>query len=194
MSSKKEETKLIVLSAPSGAGKSTLAGILLKKYSQKFKVSISYTTRAPRGKERNGVDYHFVTEDEFKKLISENAFLEYAHVFGKSWYGTSKKTVENLLKDGFHVVFDIDVQGAHSLKKVFGNRCVTIFIHPPSLAELEKRLKNRKTDSKESIEARLKTAKEEISKAPDFDHQIVNRDLDFSIAEIEKILKNEGCL
>ncbi|MBI3555253.1 MAG: guanylate kinase [Deltaproteobacteria bacterium] len=186
-------TKLIVLSAPSGTGKSTLAAMLLKR-NPRIKLSISYTTRAPRGEEKNGIHYFFVSETEFQELVARGQFLEYAHVFGKSWYGTARSTVEKMLAAGNHVLFDIDVQGAASLKKSFGSRCVTIFILPPSLPELEARLRNRKTDSPEAIEARLKTAREELKAAPTFDHQLVNHDLEGTYRELERVLEKAGCL
>lgn len=187
------QTKLVVLSAPSGTGKSTLAALLLNRHPQ-FQLSISYTTRAPRGAEQNGVHYYFVSETEFQEMATQGKFLEYAHVFGKSWYGTSRETVEKSLNAGRHVLFDIDVQGAASLKKAFGKRCVTIFILPPSMEELEERLRNRKTESAEAIEARLKTARTELSQAPSFDYRIVNNDLDKTFAELEGLLKREHCI
>lgn len=191
--SNNKSTKLIVLSAPSGTGKSTLANMLLERQNS-IRLSVSYTTRAPRGEEKHGVHYYFVSEAEFQKMVAAGQFLEHAHVFGKSWYGTSRTTVEAALNSGNHVLFDIDVQGAHQLKKAFGTRCVTIFILPPSFEELEQRLRNRKTDTAEAIEARLKTAKQELKAASTFDYQVTNRDLEESYAELEKILKKEDCI
>lgn len=195
MSSSKAPTdnKLVVLSAPSGTGKSTLAAMLLARQPS-FQLSISHTTRAPRGEEKNGKHYYFVNETEFKRMVAEGEFLEHALVFGKSYYGTSRKAVEGWLASGKNVLFDIDVQGAASLKKAFGDRCVTIFILPPSLDELEQRLRNRKTESAEAIELRLKVAREELKQASSFDHQIVNNDLEASYSEIEAVLVKEGCI
>ncbi len=187
------QTKLIVLSAPSGTGKSTLASMLLKR-NPTIRLSISYTTRPPRGEEKHGTHYFFVSEAEFQELIARGQFLEYAHVFGKSWYGTARATVEQMLDSGSHVLFDIDVQGAASLKKSFGDRCVTVFILPPSMEELELRLRNRKTDSPEAIEGRLKTARAEMLAAPTFDHRIVNHELEETYLALEKMLKMEQCL
>jgi guanylate kinase len=193
MSAKKTETKLVVLSAPSGTGKSTLAGLLLKHHPQ-FQLSISYTTRAPRGAEKNGTHYYFVDDAQFQDMVKQGKFLEHAHVFGKSWYGTARETVETSLKAGFHVLFDIDVQGAASLKKAFGQRCITVFILPPSMKELEERLRNRKTESQEAIDTRLRTARLEIAQAPSFDYQIINNDLDETFKELESVLKKEQCI
>lgn len=193
MSSNAPQTKLVVLSAPSGTGKSTIASMLLSRH-PRFKLSISYTTRAPRGGEKDGVEYFFVDDPTFVRMIGEGKFLEHAVVFGKNRYGTARETVERFLAAGNHVLFDIDVQGARSLKKEYGPRCVTIFILPPSFEELEQRLRNRKTDSKEAIEARLQTAREEMQAAPEFDYRIVNRELGSAFAELEGVLRKENCI
>ena len=187
------ETKLIVLSAPSGTGKSTLAAMLLER-NPRIKLSISYTTRASRGEEKHGTHYFFVSETEFQDMIRHGHFLEYAQVFGKNWYGTARPTVEKMLAAGQHVLFDIDVQGAASLKKAFGARCLTIFIEPPSMEELETRLRNRKTDTPEAIEARLKTAREEMKAAPTFDHRLVNHDLEETYLALDQVLKKERAI
>jgi guanylate kinase len=191
--SPKHQSKLIVLSAPSGTGKSTIANMLLERHPA-IKLSISFTTRAPRGQEKHGVHYYFVNEPEFMRMVEAGEFLEHALVFGKAWYGTSRASVQAMLDAGNHVLFDIDVQGAASLKAAFGKRCVTIFLLPPSLEELEARLRNRRTDSAEAIEGRLRTAREELKESPKFDYQIVNSDLQHTYAEIEKALKKEKCL
>lgn len=185
--------KLVVLSAPSGAGKSTLAAMLLKRQPN-FQLSISHTTRAPRGEEKNGTHYYFVGEPEFRQMIAAGDFLEHALVFGKNYYGTSRKAVEAWLAAGKNVLFDIDVQGAASLKKAFGDRCITIFVMPPSFEELANRLRNRKTESTDAIDLRLKTAQEELKAAPTFDHRIVNHELETTYAEIEDVLRKAGCL
>lgn len=185
--------KLIVLSAPSGAGKSTLCSMLLAKR-KNFVVSISHTTRAPRGEEKDGIHYYFVDEKQFQSMVSAGDFLEHAHVFGRSWYGTSRTKVEEALARGTHVLFDIDVQGARSLKKIYGKRCVTIFILPPSFEELEKRLRARATETEQAIQTRLATAKKELQEQSWFDYRIVNKDLNQSLAELEGVLKKEGCI
>lgn len=196
MSSKKKHghSKLIVFSAPSGSGKSTLISMLIEKYPSNFRLSISHTTRLPRGQEKDSIHYFFIDETQFQKMITSRAFLEHAQVFGKHYYGTSKKFVEDTLNSGINVVFDIDVQGASQLKKAYEKDCVSIFIHPPSLSELERRLRDRKTDSDESIRARLKTAEQEISQAQKFDYQITNLDLQKTFLQIEEILKKENCI
>ena len=185
--------KLVVLSAPSGTGKSTLAAMLLAKHPS-FSLSISFTTRQPRGNEQSGVHYFFTTEPEFRQMVKNGELLEHALVFGKHWYGTSRQSVEKMLGAGQNVLFDIDVQGAKSLKAAFKERCVTIFLLPPSIEELERRLRNRKTDSPEAIELRLKTAKEELDQAHFFDHQLINSDIDGTYASIEQVLSAKGCI
>lgn len=191
--SSSKSAKLVVLSAPSGTGKSTLATMLLER-NLNFALSVSYTTRKPRGDEQHGQHYFFVDEAEFERMIKAKEFLEYAHVFGKSWYGTARSTVENFLSNGKNVLFDIDVQGAHQLKTAFQDRCITVFILPPSFSELEQRLKGRKTESPEAIEMRLKTARQEMKAAPSFDYRVTNKDLESAYHDLETILKNEGCL
>ncbi len=193
MSNKLVANKLIVLSAPSGTGKSTLANLLLKNHSDKIKLSISHTTRVPRGRERNGVEYFFTDRATFEKMISENEFLEHAQVFNTHYYGTSKSFVEKVLSTGLNVLFDIDVQGAFQLKSKYGDRCLSIFIHPPSMEILEERLRNRKTDKPEDIKKRLETAKVEIKESEKFDHHIVNKDLNVAFQELESLLKKAGC-
>lgn len=186
--------KLVVLSAPSGAGKSTIAGALLKRHPGELKLSISFTTRAPRGEEKNGVHYHFVGEDQFRTMIDRGEFLEHAHVFGKYFYGTSKAAVEGELSAGHSVLFDIDVQGAKSLKKTFGDRCITIFIQPPSFDELAARLRGRGTEDTKAVDLRLETARKELEQAGFFDHQVVNQRIEDSVAAVEAILKKAGCI
>lgn len=192
--SKKITNKLIVLSAPSGSGKTTLTSMLIKSKAPFFKLSVSYTTRAPRGAEKDGMHYFFITEDKFLQMKNENAFLEHAHVFGKHWYGTSKAFVQKALAEGKNVLFDIDVQGAQQIKAAYGKQCVSIFVHPPSLEELEIRLRKRNTENEAAIAARLKTATDEIAKAPSFDYQLTNLDIHETYQELVKILKKEQCI
>ncbi len=174
--------KLIVLSAPSGAGKTTLCLKLLRDFPQ-LELSISTTTRAPRGLEKGGVDYHFVTQDHFKAQIAANRFAEWALVHG-NYYGTSKDVIESAFGAGKSILLDIDVQGAASLKKAYPQECVSFFISPPSLVVLEQRLRSRGTDSEESIQKRLNNSREEMARAADFDHTIVNDELDRAYSEL----------
>ena len=145
--------QFIALAAPSGGGKSTLCGMLLKKYPQ-LALSISYTTRAPRGAEKNGVEYHFVQKSEFEELIRTNQLIEWAEVHG-NYYGTSKTFLEKQSAAGKVVLLDIDVQGVDSLRAAFGRRCLSIFVTPPDMSTLEKRLRARSTEPEEKIRKRL---------------------------------------
>lgn len=186
---KKFRKQFVALAAPSGGGKTTLCGKLLDKYPD-LSLSISFTTRAPRGKEKNGVEYNFVSKSEFERLIREKKLLEYAEVHG-NYYGTSKEFLEKQSAAGKVVVLDIDVQGVDSLRAAFGDRCVSIFILPPDMATLEKRLRQRSTDPEEKIQQRLKNAVSEMARAKDFDYQVVNEHLDESFAKLCSIVENE---
>jgi len=179
----------IALAAPSGGGKTTLCRMLLAKYPQTC-LSISYTTRKPRGAERNGVEYHFVDEAEFQRMIEQKSFTEWAKVHG-NYYGTSRELLEELASKGRVVLLDVDVQGVDSLKAAFGDRCLSIFVLPPDMLELEKRLRARKTESEEKLQERLRNAQEEMSRAHDFDYRVVNRDLRESTAELCEIVERE---
>ncbi len=150
---------------------------------------MSYTTREPRGNERHGVDYFFISEDEFKKRIAENRFLEYAEVHGK-WYGTSKDFVQDQVDEGNHVIMDIDVQGAEKILKT-GFEMVSIFLLPPDPEILENRLVNRKTDSEEKIKLRLRNAHLEIAKAGQFQYLVINDDLDTAVKDVLSIIQAE---
>jgi len=173
---------LIVISAPSGAGKTTLCSRLLKARSD-LQLSISTTTRAPRGKEQDGVDYHFVSQESFQALIAEDRFAEWAKVHDY-FYGTSKTTIEKAFGDQKHVLLDIDVQGAASLKKLYQERCFTVFVSPPSLEVLEKRLRARGTDSDEVVAKRMRNAQKEMQAAQSFDKLIINDDLNRAANEL----------
>lgn len=181
--------QFIALAAPSGGGKTTLCRMLLEKYPSTC-LSISFTTRPPRGGERNGVDYHFVTEDHFHGLSRSGDLVEWAKVHG-NYYGTSRAFLEDQCGEGKVVLLDIDVQGVESLKRVFGERCLSIFILPPSLEELESRLRARNTESEEKLQERLRNSAEEIAKAQEFDHRIVNRDLQQSFSELCALMERE---
>ena len=170
--------KFIVFSAPSGSGKSTIINWLMQSHPElSLAFSISCTSRAPRGNERNGVEYFFLSPQEFRQKIAEGQFLEYEEVYQDRFYGTLKSQVEAQAERGENVVFDVDVKGGCNIKRFYGDRVLSLFIQPPSLAELERRLRGRATDTKEAISNRLAKAKYELSFANQFDHVIVNDDL-----------------
>lgn len=164
---------LMVVSAPSGAGKSTLCTQLLKELSNRLALSISSTSRGPRGSEKHGQEYFFVEKEDFVRQIDRDEFAEWALVHG-NYYGTSRKTLETFWASGRHVLLDIDVQGAASLRQKYPDRTLTVFIAPPSLTELEKRLRGRGTDSEEAIQKRMKNATDEMLRQAEFDLVIVN--------------------
>ena len=171
--------KLIIVSAPSGSGKSTIVQWLMKEHPElRLYFSISCTSRAPRGTEQNGVEYFFLTPEEFKAKIADNEFLEYEEVYENRFYGTLKQQVENQRNQGQNVVFDVDVKGGVNIKRYYGDEALSLFIQPPSVAELRRRLEGRGTDSAETIEQRLAKAEYELTFAPQFDHVIVNDDLE----------------
>lgn len=168
--------KLVIFSAPSGSGKSTIINYLLEK-DLNLTFSISATSRQPRGKERHGVEYYFHTPQEFRSRIEKDDFLEYEEVYADCFYGTLKSEVQRILQEGKNVIFDVDVVGGCNIKKQYGDRALSLFIQPPSIEELEKRLIQRGTDSPEVIQRRLEKAKYELSFAPQFDTVIINDDL-----------------
>ena len=180
---------LFVLSSPSGAGKSTLAHMLLES-EQQISLSISVTTRPPRPGEEDGVDYHFVDEPTFKKMAKDGEFLEWAHVFGHR-YGTPNAPVEKMLANGQDVLFDIDWQGTQQLYQEAGNDIVRIFILPPSITELENRLRQRGTDSDEVIAERMARAKSEIGHWDGYDYVLINDDIEACFAKVQHILAAE---
>ncbi|MDY6915900.1 MAG: guanylate kinase [Candidatus Cloacimonadota bacterium] len=179
---------LIILIAPSGGGKSTIAKHILNEM-EDVDYSVSYTTRKPRGAEKNGIDYFFVSEEKFKKIKDENGFLESALVHN-SYYGTSRTYIEEKMASGKHIVLDIDVQGAKQIMNS-GIDCVTIFILPPNILELEKRLRKRSTDSTEAISLRLKNAKKEIAEINNFEYLVINDKLDLAVNAVKDIIKTE---
>jgi guanylate kinase len=179
-------SKLIVISAPSGAGKTTLCAQLLKEIPT-LVLSISCTTRAPRGNEKHGHEYFFLTLEDFQAKIQSQAFAEWAEVHG-NYYGTLKATIEENLSKGKSVLLDIDVQGADLLRKSFSGRVATIFISPPNLEELERRLRARGTDSEESIQKRLKNAAREMKEAQRFDLVLVNDSFDHAYTQLKQFV------
>ena len=170
--------KCLIFSAPSGSGKSTIVQWLLQHPELKMVFSISATSRAPRGTEKNGVEYYFLTADEFRARIANDEFLEYEEVYSGCFYGTLKEQVEKRLNEGMNVVFDVDVVGGCNIKKYYGEQALSMFIQPPSIEELERRLKNRGTDSAEMIAKRVAKASYELTFAPKFDVVIVNDKLE----------------
>lgn len=181
--------KLIIFSAPSGSGKSTLVQHLMTEYPElRLKFSISCTSRAPRGTERNGVEYFFLSPDEFRQKISAEEFLEYEEVYQDKFYGTLKSQVETQAERGENVVFDVDVKGGCTIKKYYGDRALSVFIQPPSVEELRKRLVGRATDAPEVIEQRLAKAEYELTFADKFDKVIINDDLDVAKTEAYQIV------
>ena len=177
----------IVISAPSGAGKSTIVGALLAKYPQ-LAFSVSACSRAPRGKEQNGVHYYFLEPSEFKQKIAQGAFFEWEEVYEGMYYGTLHTELERIWAADQVVVFDIDVVGGLKVKEKLKDATISIFIQPPSIAALEERLRKRQTDSEEKIKLRLQKAEEELSKAQLFDYVVVNDDLSRAIAEVEALI------
>lgn len=169
--------KLVIFSAPSGSGKSTIINYLLKQ-GLNLHFSISATSRLPRGTEQNGVEYYFLSPDEFRARIAAGDFLEYEEVYTDKFYGTLKCEVERLLQEGKHVIFDVDVVGGCNIKKFYGERALSVFIQPPSVEELRKRLEGRGTDTPEVIESRIAKAEYELGFAPRFDVVVVNDDLE----------------
>ena len=180
MSSK--SPKLVVVSAPSGAGKTTLCARLLRDFPE-LTLSVSSTTRAPRGTERDGVEYHFLTKEEFQRQIAAGKFAEWAEVHG-NYYGTSKQVIQDSFAAGKSVLLDIDVQGSASLLKAFPRECYTVFIAPPSLAALEGRLRSRKTDSEEVIQKRVRNAREEMKRITEFHQVVINDQLEPAYEEL----------
>ena len=179
--------KLIIFSAPSGSGKSTIINYLLTQ-ELNLAFSISATCRPPRGTEQNGVEYFFLSPDEFRSRIANDEFLEYEEVYQDRFYGTLKAQVEKQLAAGQNVVFDVDVVGGCNIKKFYGERALSVFIQPPSVEELRKRLVGRGTDTPEVIESRIAKAEYELSFAPKFDAVIVNDDLETAKAAALKVI------
>jgi len=178
--------KLFIISAPSGAGKTTLCKILLEKV-ENLKFSISYTTRNPRQNEQNGVDYFFISQEEFRLGIANNQWAEWAEVHG-NFYATSNKFLQSAIYKGFNVLLDIDVQGAKKITKIYPES-ITIFIMPPSLEELENRLKSRGKDDLQTIQKRLKNAQNEIAQKDFYKHVIINDLIDKASQELIRIIK-----
>lgn len=180
--------KLLIFSAPSGSGKSTIIEYLMSK-NLGLHFSISATSRPPRGKEQHGVEYFFLSTEEFKRHIEAGDFLEYEEVYEGRYYGTLREQVDRQLAAGENVVCDVDVLGGKNIKAVYGNRALSIFIQPPSIDELRKRLEGRATDAPEVITKRIERAAFELSFAKDFDKIVINDDLSTAQAETLNIVE-----
>lgn len=184
-----DNRKAVIFSAPSGSGKSTIVSHILKLHPE-LKFSVSAASRAPRGDEKNGVAYWFISADEFRKRITDNEFVEYEEVYPGSFYGTLKSEVERIWDNGDAIIFDVDVKGGVNLKKYFGDRALSVFIQAPSVEVLRQRLVSRATDSPEAIERRVAKAAEEMTYADKFDHIIVNDDLQKAYADAERLVSD----
>lgn len=180
---------LVVLSAPSGAGKTTIAKILLQDV-EGLEFSISATTRQKRDGERDKVDYYFLTKEEFEERIAQNDLVEYEQIFG-NYYGTLKSAINIALKQGKNLLFDVDVKGGISLKRLFPEDAILIFVKPPSLSELRNRIEKRGTDSKEQIGTRMERAEWELSQIDEFDYVIENDNLQRAVNEVKKIIREK---
>ena len=182
--------KLLIFSAPSGSGKSTIVNFLMQEHPElNMHFSISCTTRAPRGTEKNGVEYFFLTPEEFKAKIAEDAFVEYEEVYKDRFYGTLKSEIERIDSKGHATVFDVDVKGGLNIKKQYGDAALTIFIMPPSIEELRRRLEGRGTDAPDVIDERVRKAEYEISFASEFDKIVVNDNLQEATEEAGRIVR-----
>ena len=181
--------KLIILSAPSGAGKSTIINTLMEK-GLNLEFSISACNRKPRTGEQHAVDYYFLSSEEFKDKINKDAFIEWEEVYEDHFYGTLKSELERVESRGNHMIFDIDIAGGLNLKKQFGDKALALFIMPPSVAELERRLRTRATDSEENILKRVAKAEQEIALAQQFDKIVINEDIEQAVADTEEIIRD----
>ncbi|MDP3436062.1 MAG: guanylate kinase [Bacteroidales bacterium] len=188
MSRSKESEKILIFSAPSGAGKSTIVQYLMKRHPY-LGFSISATSRAPRGEEQNGREYYFLTTAEFQDRIKNEDLIEYQEVYKGFYYGTLRSEVERICFEGKIAVFDIDVKGGINLKKLYGERALSIFIMPPNIEALRERLKLRGTETEESIERRVSKATEEIGYASEFDLTLINDNLESCLKEAEMIVE-----
>ena len=182
--------KLIIISAPSGTGKSTIISWLMREHKElNLAYSISCTSRPPRGAEQDGVDYFFLTPEEFRQRIENDEFLEYEEVYPDRFYGTLKSQVNNQLEAGQNVVFDVDVKGGVNIKKFYGDQALSLFIQPPSIAELRRRLEGRATDSPDVIDQRIARAEFELTFAEKFDKIVINDILDYAEADALAVIQ-----
>ncbi len=184
------DNKVLIFSAPSGSGKSTIVNHILSLYPDSMEFSVSATSRPPRGEEKHGREYYFLTPDEFRKAVKEDKFVEFEEVYEGRFYGTLKSECERIWAAGHVIIFDVDVKGGVNLKKYFGDKALSIFIKAPSVEVLRERLIKRGTDSPEAIEERVAKAEEEMTYAPKFDYVLVNDDLNTAYAESEKVVED----
>ena len=180
--------KIIIFSAPSGSGKTTIVRRLLERYPQ-LEFSVSATSRAPRGTERDGVDYYFLTHEAFMQAVGEDRFVEWEEVYAGTCYGTLRSEMERIWQKGHTIAFDVDVIGGLNLKRLFGDDACAIFVMPPSVEELRRRLEGRGTDAPEVIERRVAKAEFELTKASEFDHVVVNDRLEEAVAEVSALVE-----
>ncbi len=183
-----KQGKLIIISAPSGSGKSTIIGRIMQDESLRLAFSVSATTRPRRGQEVHGVDYYYLTTEEFQQKIANDELVEYQEVYEGRYYGTLKSEVERITAMGNNVVLDLDVLGGVNVKKMYGDRALSIFIQPPSVEVLRQRLINRGTDSMEDIKARVDKAEFEISIGPQFDYTVINDDLETAVNQVHDLI------
>lgn len=180
--------KLIIISAPSGCGKSTIISHLMERGNIQMEFSVSATNRLPRPGETDGVNYHFLTTENFNDLISKGEFVEYEEVYPGRYYGTLKSEIQHRLDSGRNIILDVDVKGGINVKRLYGDRALSIFIEPPSIEVLRSRLTNRGTEAPEVVEERVARAEFEISMAPQFDAIVVNDNLDEAVGNAERII------
>lgn len=178
---------ILIFCAPSGSGKSTFVNYLLQHYGN-FELSVSATSRPPRGKEQHGKEYYFLSAEEFRNLIAEDWLIEYQEVYPDYFYGTLRSEIDRIEANGNHVIFDVDVKGGINLKHIFGDKALAVFIQPPSIEELRRRLNARGTDSQEMIERRIAKAGKELEDAPLFDEIIINDDLAAAQQDLQQLL------
>jgi len=183
------ERNLVIISAPSGAGKTTIVNHLLRK-GLGLEFSISATTRLPRGKEKNGKEYYFISAEDFREKIRKNEFAEWQEVYEDHFYGTLKSEIKRIWAEKKNVIFDVDVRGGINLKNTFGNKAISIFIMPPSVIDLEKRLLSRATDDLLKIKIRVEKAIEEMKLASNFDHVVINDNLELAQKEVYEMVKS----
>lgn len=181
--------KIIVIAAPSGCGKSTIINALLEGGDLNLGFSVSATTRPPREGEVDGVNYYFMSEENFRDAIAEGRFVEFEEVYPGRFYGTLRSEIDRILDEGHNIILDLDVNGALSVKKLYGREALSIFIEPPSIEELRRRLEFRGTESSEVIDVRVDRAQYEISRAAEFDNAVVNDRLDEAINTVRNIIK-----